>query len=35
MDKEQFMGKAITFDTLQYANKLKKAGLSDELAEIQ
>lgn len=29
------MGKAMTFDTLQYANKLKKAGLSDQLAEIQ
>ena len=29
------MGKAITFDTLQYAKKLKNAGLNDELAEIQ
>lgn len=29
------MSKAITFDTLQYANKLKKAGLSEQLAEIQ
>jgi hypothetical protein len=29
------MGKSITFDTLQYAKKLKNAGLNDELAEIQ
>ena len=29
------MGKAITFDTLQYAKKLREAGISEKAAEIQ
>jgi len=29
------MAKAITFDTLAYANKLKSAGVPDKQAEIQ
>lgn len=29
------MSKAVTFDTLQYAKKLKEAGISEKAAEIQ